>query len=72
MIGTIIVLIVISICSYYLGYCGAKINALNKFKTVMEKIHDKAMNSDFSDEYHRGYAWGLLHAIEMIQESNMF
>ena len=70
--GAIIVLIAISICSYYLGYCGAKINALNKFKTVMEQIHDKAMGSDFSDDYQRGYAWGLLHAIEMIQNSNMF
>ena len=72
MIGAIIVLIAISICSYNLGYCGAKIKALNEFKTVMEQIHDKAMSSDFSDDYQRGHALGLLHAIDMIQESNMF
>lgn len=72
MLGAIIVLIVISICSYCIGYYGAKIHTLNEFKTVMDEIHVKAMNSDFSDEYQRGHAWGLLHAIEMIQESNMF
>lgn len=72
MVWPIIVLIVMSVCSYCLGYCGAKINALNEFKTVMDKIHDSALKSDFSDEYQRGHAWGLLHAIEMIQESNMF
>lgn len=72
MIGVIIVLIVISICSYWIGYYGSKINTLNEFKTVMEQIHDKAMGSDFSDDYQRGHAWGLIHAIEMIQNSNMF
>lgn len=72
MIVTIIILIAISIGSYLIGYCGSKINTLNEFKTVMEQIHDKAMGSDFSDDYQRGHAWGLLHAIEMIQNSNMF
>lgn len=72
MIVAIIILIAISICSYQIGYCGSKINTLKEFKTVMEQIHDKAMGSDFSDDYQRGHAWGLLHAIEMIQNSNMF
>lgn len=72
MVWPIIVLIVISICSYAIGYYGAKIHALNEFKTVMDEIHVKTMNADFSDEYQRGHAWGLLHAIEMIQNSNMF
>ena len=72
MVWAIITLIGISICSYNLGYCGAKIKALNEFKTVMEKIHDKIMSSDFSDEYQRGHALGLIHAIEIIQNSNMF
>lgn len=72
MVLAIITIIVISICSYNIGYCGAKIKALKEFKTVMEQIHDKAMSSDFSDDYQRGYAWGLIHAIDMIQESNMF
>ena len=72
MIGAIIALIAVPICSYWLGYYGSKINTLKEFKTVMEQIHDKAMNSDFSDDYQRGYAWGLIHAIEMIQNSNVF
>ena len=72
MLWSIIILIVISICSYAIGYYGAKIHALNEFKTVMDEIHVKTMNTDLSDEYQRGHAWGLLHAIEMIQESNMF
>lgn len=72
MIVAIIILIAISICSYEIGYCGSKINTLNEFNTVMEQIHDKAMGSDFSDDYQRGYAWGLIHAIDMIQNSNIF
>ena len=40
--GTIIILIAISICSYWIGYYGSKINTLKEFKTVMEQIHDKA------------------------------
>lgn len=72
MIGAIIVLIAISVCSYWVGYYGSKINTLNEFKMVMGKIHDKVIGSDFSDDYQRGYAWGLIHAIDMIQESNMF
>lgn len=72
MIVTIIILIAISICSYWVGYYGSKINTLKEFNTVMEQIHDKAMGSDFSDDYQRGHAWGLLHAIEMIQNSNVF
>ena len=72
MIEAIIVLIIMFACSYSLGYCGAKIYALNKFKTVMEQIHDKGMSLDFSNDYQRGYAWGLIHAIEMIRNSNMF
>ena len=72
MIGAIIVLIAIPSCSYWLGYYGSKINTLKEFKIVMEQIHDKAMGSDSSDDYQRGHAWGLLHAIEMFQNSNMF
>ena len=72
MVWPIIVLIVISICSYCLGYFGAKIDSLKKFKAVMDEIHVRALNRDLSDEYQRGHAWGLLHAIEMIQNSNMF
>ena len=72
MIGAIIIFIAVPICSYWLGYYGSKINTLKEFKTVMEQIHDKAMNSDFSDDYQFGYACGLIHAIDMIQNSNMF
>ena len=72
MIGAIIIFIAVPICSYWLGYYGSKINTLKEFKTVMEQIHDKAMDSDFSDDYQRGHALGLIHAIDMIQNSNMF
>lgn len=72
MVWLIAIFIVMSACSYGLGYCGAKINSLNKFKAVMDEIHVRALNSDLSDEYQRGHAWGLIHAIEMIQNSNMF
>lgn len=72
MIGAIIIFIAVPICSYWLGYYGSKINILKEFKTVMEQIHNKAMDSDFSDDYQRGYALGLIHSIDMIQESNMF
>ena len=72
MIGAIIIFIAVPICSYWLGYYGSKINTLKEFNTVMEQIHDKAMDSDFSDDYQFGYACGLIHAIDMIQNSNMF
>ena len=72
MVWLIIVLIINSICSYWVGYYGSKINTLNEFKMVMEKIHDKVIGSDFSDDYQRGYACGLIHAIDMIQNSNIF
>ena len=72
MIGAIIIFIAVPICSYWLGYYGAKIDTLKEFKTVMEQIHDKAMDSDFSDDYQRGHTLGLIHAIEMIQNSNVF
>lgn len=72
MIGVIIIFIAVPICSYWIGYYGSKINTLKEFKTVMEQIHDKAMDSDFSDDYQFGYACGLIHAIDMIQNSNMF
>lgn len=72
MLWLVVVFIVMSACSYGLGYCGAKINSLNKFKAVMDEIHVRALNSDLSDEYQRGHVWGLIHAIEMIQNSNMF
>lgn len=72
MIGAIIIFIAVPICSYWLGYYGSKINTLKEFKTVMEQIHNKAISSDFSDDYQRGHALGLIHAIEMIQNSNMF
>ena len=72
MIGAIIIFIAVPISSYWLGYYVSKINTLKEFKTVMEQIHDKAMSSDFSDDYQRGYAWGLIHSIEMIQNSNVF
>lgn len=72
MVWLIIVFIVMSVCSYYLGYYGAKIDSLNKFKAVMDEIHVRALNRDLSDEYQRGHTWGLLHAIDMIQESDVF
>lgn len=72
MIGAIIIFIAVPICSYWLGYYGSKINTLKEFKTVMEQIHDKAMDSYFSDDYQRGHALGLIHAIDMIQNSNVF
>ena len=72
MIGAIIIFIAVPICSYWLGYYRSTIDTLKEFKTVMEQIHDKAMDSDFSDDYQRGHALGLIHAIEMIQNSNMF
>ena len=72
MVWLIIVLIMISVCSYRVGYYGSKVNTLKEFEMVMGKIHDKAIGSDFSDDYQRGYAWGLIHAINMIQNSNVF
>ena len=50
----------------------AKLDSLKKFKKAMDKIHADALNRDLSDEYQRGHAWGLLHALKMIQESDMF
>lgn len=72
MVWLIVVFIVMSACSYGLGYFGAKIDSLNKFKAVMDEIHVRALNSDLSDDYQRGHAWGLLRAIDMIQESDVF
>lgn len=72
MLWTIILMITMSACLYGLGYCTAKLNSLKKFKKAIEKIHADALNQDLSDEYQRGHAWGLLHAVKMIQESSVF
>ena len=69
MLWTIILIITMSACLYGLGYCTAKLDSLKKFKKVMDKIPADALNQDLSDEYQRGHAWGLLHAVKMIQES---
>lgn len=72
MLWPIIVLIVISVCSYGLGYCGAKIHSLEKFKVVMDKMHHEALSADFSNEYDRGHSHGLVDAIQMIQDGDVF
>lgn len=72
MLWTIFLIIAMSACLYGLGYCTAKLDSLKKFKKAMDKIHSDALNQDLSDEYQRGHAWGLLHAVKMIQESNVF
>ena len=72
MLWTIFLIITMSACLYGLGYCTAKLDSLKKFKKAMDKIHSDALNQDLSDEYQRGHAWGLLHAIKMIQESSVF
>ena len=72
MLWTIFLIITMSACLYGLGYCAAKIDSLKKFKKAMDKIHSDALNQDLSDEYQRGHAWGLLHAVKMIQESSVF
>ena len=72
MLWTIVLIITMSVCLYGLGYCTAKLDSLKKFKKAMDKIHSDALNQDLSDEYQRGHAWGLLHAVKMIQESNVF
>lgn len=72
MLWTIIAIVAIFICLYGLGYCTAKLDSLKKIKKAMDKIHADALNRDLSDEYQRGHAWGLIHAIKIIQESNMF
>lgn len=72
MLWIIIVIIAMSACLYVLGYCTAKIDSLNKFKEAADKIQAEVLNRDLSDEYQRGHAWGLLHAINIIQKSNMF
>lgn len=72
MLWTIFLIITMSVCLYGLGYCTAKLDSLKKFKKAMDKIHSDALNQDLSDEYQRGHAWGLLHAVKMIQESNVF
>ena len=72
MLWTIFLIITMSACLYGLGYCTAKLDSLKKFKKAMDKIHSDALNQDLSDEYQRGHAWGLLHAVKMIQESNVF
>ena len=72
MLWIIIAIVAMSVCLYILGYCMAKLDSLKKFKKAMDKIHADALNRDLSDEYQRGHAWGLLHAINIIQKSNMF
>lgn len=72
MLLIIVAFITMFVCSYGLGYCMAKIDSLNKFKKAMDEIHAEALNRDLSDEYQRGHAWGLLHAVKMIQKSNVF
>lgn len=72
MLWTIILIITMSACLYGLGYCTAKIDSLKKFKKAIDKIHADALNQDLSDEYQRGHALGLLHAVKMIQESSVF
>ena len=72
MLWTIFLIITMSACLYGLGYCTAKLDSLKKFKKAMDKIHSDALNQDLSDEYQRGHAWGLLHAVKMIQESSVF
>lgn len=72
MLWTIFLIIAMSACLYGLGYCTAKLDSLKKFKKAMDKIHSDALNQDLSDEYQRGHAWGLLHAVKMIQESSVF
>ena len=69
MLWTIFLIITMSACLYGLGYCTAKLDSLKKFKKAMDKIHSDALNQDLSDEYQRGHAWGLIHALKMIQES---
>ena len=72
MLWTIFLIITMSACLYGLGYCTAKLDSLKKFKKAMDKIHSDALNQDLSDEYQRGHALGLLYAVKMIQESNVF
>ena len=72
MLWTIFLIITMSACLYGLGYCTAKLDSLKKFKKAVDKIHSDALNQDLSDEYQRGHALGLLHAVKMIQESNVF
>ena len=72
MLWTIILIITMSACLYGLGYSTAKLDSLKKFKKAMNKIHAEALNRNLSDEYQRGHAWGLLHAVKMIQESSVF
>lgn len=72
MLWTIILIITMFACLYGLGYCTVKLDSLKKFKKAMDKIHADALNQDLSDEYQRGHAWGLLHAVKMIQESSVF
>ena len=69
MLWTIILIITMSACLYGLSYSTAKLDSLKKFKKAMDKIHAEALNRDLSDEYQRGHAWGLIHALKMIQES---
>ena len=69
MLWTIVLIITMSVCLYGLGYSTAKLDSLKKFKKAMNKIHAEALNRNLSDEYQRGHAWGLIHALKMIQES---
>ena len=72
MLWTIFLIITMSACLYGLGYCTAKLDSSKKFKKAIDKIHSDALNQDLSNEYQRGHAWGLLHAVKMIQESSVF
>ena len=69
MLWTIILIITMFACLYGLGYSTAKLDSLKKFKKAMDKIHADALNQDLSDEYQRGHALGLIHALKMSQES---
>lgn len=75
MMGLIVVIITLGIlsgCSYGFGYATAKVNSLEKFKVVMDKVHDEALSADFSNEYDRGHSYGLVEAIRMIQDGDVF
>lgn len=72
MLWLIIAIVAMFICLYGLGYYMAKLDSLKKFKEAADKIQAEVLNRDLSDEYQRGHAWGLLHAINIIQKSNMF
>lgn len=68
----IIAVIVTSVGLYGLGYSTAKIHSLEKFKVVMDKMHDEALSVDLTNEYNRGHSYGMLDAIDMIQDGDIF